>query len=253
MLPKLEGEIILSAPRTIAQFGAFNITIPAGRYFLNSVGSGGASRTFCNEIAFQMESAMGAGASSVTVDDNSDTSVGKVTISRSGAFAITWLDTTVRDLLGFSGNRAAATSHLGDNQAQYLWLPNCGRENGLGPEDSDGAVESDFSLSVSTDGTVYGLGYSLRYFDTMEFNFIWGQKAWTIKEVTVNESLQRFYEMVIARGLRVRYHKDRSVDGTLRTWVIEDATSYQPRTVVPGWTDSVKSLFSIKYKVRKTS
>jgi hypothetical protein len=100
---------------------------------------------------------------------------------------------------------------------------------------------------------VYAMGYSLRYFDNLELGFLWGQKAYKALEVSANESLQKFYEQVIARGLKVRYHKDRSDDATFRTWVVEDAQQYNPRTVVPGWTDSAKSLFEIRYRVRKTS
>lgn len=253
-LPKLEGEIVLSAATTVGTFAGSVITMPAGRYFLNTIGSGGATRTFLLELKNQLDTGPG-GVWTVTSDDDADASTGKITIARNSNYTATWTSTNVRDLLGFTGNltTAATSSFTSDNQAQYLWLPNCGRQNGLGPEVSDGAVESDYTMSMGTDGTVFAVGYSARYFDSMEFGFVWGQKCWKALEVVVNESAQRYYEMVIMRGLRTRYHKDRSNDSTLRTWVMEDAGTFNPRTVVPGWTDSPKSLFEFRYKVRKVS
>lgn len=256
-LCKLEGEIIISTATVLATMndggGADTITIPAGRYFLNTVGSGGATRTLLAEIAFQMETAMGAGSSSVTVDDNSDTSVGKVTISRSSAFSVTWSSTSLRDALGFTGNLGSASSHLSTNHAKYLFLPNCGRSGVLGPDASDGAIEADYTLSIGTDGTAYALSYSKRYRDSLEFRTLKGSKTWTAMDVTTNEAYQQFYEDVISLGLRVRYHADRSSDATFRTWVVEDGGSFAPVAVREEWTESTESLWAIRHLVRKTS
>jgi hypothetical protein len=256
-LMKLEGEIVITASTVLATMndggGADTITIPAGRYFLNTIGSGGATRTFLNEIAFQMESSMGAGSSSVTVDDTADTALGKVTISRSSGFSITWSSTSLRNALGFTGNSSTATSHTGSNHAKYLFMPNCGRSGVMGPETSDGAIEADYTLSMGTDGTVYALAYSKRYMDSLEFRTLKGSKTWSALDVTTNEALEQFYGDVISLGLRVRFHKDRSDDATFRTWVIEDGSKFQPSPVKDDWVDSTESLWAIRYVVRKTT
>lgn len=250
-LLKLEGEIVLAASTNVATFGASTITMPAGRYFLNSVGNG--SNSFCDELEAQMESAMGAGSSSVTIDDNSDTSFGVVTIARSSAFTITWTSTSIRDLLGFSGNRGSAASHVSNFHVKYLFLPNCGRSGIMAPESSDGAIESDYTLSLGTDGTAYALAYSKRYKDTLEFRMLKGSKTWEATASLTHETFQQFYEDVISLGLRVRFHRDRATDGTYRTWVVEDGGSFAPTPVIDNWTDSTESLWAIRYMVRKTS
>src|SRR6266540_6286804 len=175
-LMKLEGEIVLASSTTVGTFGASTIVMPAGRYFLNTVGNG--SNSFCDELEAQMESTMGAGSSSVTIDDNSDTSFGVSTISRSSAFAITWTSTSIRDLLGFFNNRSANATHVSSFHVKYLFMPNCGRSGVMGPETSDGAIESDYTLSLGTDGTAYALSYSKRYKDSLEFRMLKGSKTW---------------------------------------------------------------------------
>lgn len=250
-LPKLEGEIILTSATLVGTFGAFAITMPAGRYFLNTAGTG--ARGFLAELANQMEVTMGAGASSVTVDDNSDASFGVVTIARSGAFAITWSSTAIRDLLGFLGNRAAALSHVSNVHAKYLWLPSCGRSGLMAPSTSNGALEADYSISLGTDGTPYVISYSVRELDSMEFRHVRGSKAWISQEALINESFERFYRDVVAFGLRLHFHKDRSDDATFRTWVVENGGSYQPRAFDERWVDGPECLWAFRYVVRKTS
>lgn len=255
MLCKLEGEIVISTATVAGDFGGSPIIMPVGRYFLNSIGSGGATRSFCDELDNQLTVTLG-GTWTVTVSDGTDTSTGVVTINRSIgiAYTVTWAaDAAIRNILGFTGNLGSATSHTGTAQAKYLWLPNCGRSGIMAPDASNGAVETDYSFSMGTDGTPYALAYSTRYKDSMEFRTVKGSKSWISKESVVNESFERFYTDVIGYGMRVRYHADRSVDATYRTWVVEDGGRYAPATVREDWADGAESLWSFRYLVRKTT
>lgn len=47
----------------------------------------------------------------------------KVHLSASATFAITWTNTTLRDLLGFTGNLSAASSYDAPNISPLLWSP----------------------------------------------------------------------------------------------------------------------------------
>lgn len=255
MLPKLESEIVISTATIAGTFGGSVITMPVGRYFLNSIGDGGATRSFCNELDNQLTTALG-GAFEVTVADGTDTSTGVVTINRSSgvAFTVTWAaNTAIRDLLGFTGNLSSATSHTGTQQAKYLWLPNCGRSAIMSPEASNGAIETDFSFAMGSDGTPYAIAYSTRYKDSMEFRMVKGSKAWISKEVTVNESFEQFYTNSIGYGLRIRFHADRSSDSTYRTWVVENGGAYAPVPVREEWADGANSLWGFSYQVRKAT
>lgn len=251
-LLKLEGEIILTAVTPIAVMGGFAVSMPAGRFFLNSIGTG-VTRSFCDELEFQMESAMGAGSSSVTVNDDTDAATGKVTISRSSAFTVTWNSTALRDLLGFTGNLGSASSHLAPNHAKYLHLPSAGRSGVMSPSTSTGAEFSDFSAALSTGGEVYAVGYSIRSEDTLDLRHQRGKKTWIGQESIVNESLQRFWRDTIALGRRIRFHADRSVDATYRTWVVLDAGHYDPRAFDERWVEGPECLWAIRYRVGEVS
>lgn len=253
-LMKLEGEIVIAADLNIGTFAGSTITVPQGNYFLSSTGDGGATLSLTAKLKALLDAGPG-GTWTVTVDDDADTSLGKVTIARNSNYTATWNSTDFRNALGFTGDlsTASTSSFTGANQAKYLFLPNCGRSGVMGPEASDGAIESDYTISISTDGGLYALAYSKRYLDSLEWRTLKGSKVWNCLDVTTNEALEQFWNDVIFYGLRVRFHADRSVDATYRTWVIENAGSFNPQPVRPDWTDSTESLWAIRYQVRKSS
>lgn len=250
---KLEGEIILTANTILGTFAGSVITIPLGRYFLTSIGSGGATRSLLLEIKNQLDTGPG-GVWTVTVDDTTDSATGQVTIARNSNYTATWTSTTLRDALGFTGNLSTAStaSFTGANHAKYLFLPNVGRSGILSPESSTGAVETDHTIAIAPDGTLYALAFSSRSYDSLEFRMLKGNKAWSTFAVLTNEALQQFYIDVIARALRVRFYADRSVDATFRTWRVEDAGHYDPKPLREDWVGA-NALFDIRYKVRETS
>src|SRR5574343_1703060 len=200
-LMKLEGAIVLSSSTVVGTFAGSSVSISADTWYLNSPGySYGTS--FLQEFKAQLDAATGR-TWTVTCDDDSDTSTGKITIScTGGATTATWSSTSIRNALGFTGNLGSGTTWTGDNQAKYLWLPNCGRSGVLGPDASNGAIEADYSFAMGTDGTPYVLSYNTRYKDTLELRTVLGSKTWTTHEVTVNESFETYYGSVIAYGLR---------------------------------------------------
>lgn len=122
----------------------------------------------------------------------------------------------------------------------------------LSPQGGTGAVILDYSLAVGPDGTARALAYSTRSHDNMEFRTVLGSKMWTSLEVTVNEAFETFYRSVIAYGLRIRFHKDRSVDATYRTW-LTDTGNLEPAPVREDWTDSAASLWQCRYGVVETT
>lgn len=250
---KLEGEIVISTATVVGTFAGSAITMPVGRYFLNSVGSGGATRSFLAEFKYQLDTATGR-TWTVDCDDTNDTSTGLITITVSGAATTgTWTSTDIKAILGFTTDLTGPTiAWQGTRQAKCLWLPNCGRSGVLGPEGSNGAIESDYSMALGTDGTPYVLAYATRYKDSLEFRTVLGSKCWSTHEVTVNESFETFYGNVIAYGLRLRYHLDRNDDATYRTWLVEDGNHFDPVPVREDWTGS-KSLWAFRYSVRKTT
>lgn len=48
---------------------------------------------------------------------------GKVTFAAGSAYTVTWTDTNLRDLLGFSGNLSSASTHTADYTPESVWFP----------------------------------------------------------------------------------------------------------------------------------
>jgi hypothetical protein len=52
----------------------------------------------------------------------SGATAGYITISSSATFALTWTDTELRDILGFSGNLSGQTSYTATYRPKYTWI-----------------------------------------------------------------------------------------------------------------------------------
>jgi len=117
-------------------------TVAAGTYTITS---------FCT--------ALGTAWSATTTDTVTATpSLGEagtqiVTIASSANLAVTWTDTDQRDLLGYTGNLTAATSHVAPNGCQGVWLPDCELNSPYGPNDP-GHYDSDMAQLMSPTGVV---------------------------------------------------------------------------------------------------
>jgi len=79
---------------------------------------------------------------------------GLVVIVMSGSTALTWGAATIlRDLLGFTGDRTAATSHVADVQSVLLWVPL--RKDQPGPDgliDDEGETRNLIDVSAGRNG-----------------------------------------------------------------------------------------------------
>ena len=81
------------------------------------------------------------------------TEAGFVRLVSSGIFAITWnLATTLRDLLGFSADLAAASSYTAPNRSTLLWRPGTRLSPERSPRLSHGAYVADLSVHQGTQG-----------------------------------------------------------------------------------------------------
>lgn len=218
-------------------FVNYTITIPAGDYYISEL---------IAEIEDQMNDSGGAGASDayhVTIDDNSDTSTGKVTISIDASvidsFEITWTDTDLRDVLGFTGASTGAitgpgaTSVTGDDHALALHLPNCHISGQLVPDGDAGVYIHDGTMTVAPDGTACALSYSSRRENFIRLAFLKGYKTWTSLERIDNESFETLWVGYLRRGVPFRYYRDRSVDAAYATYLSPSLMrGYAPRLVV---------------------
>ena len=232
------------------------VTIPAGEYYLTSIGDG--TRSLADEIAFQLTSnATLAGTYTVAVTDDTDTASGKLTIAVTGVTStnITWSNTTFRDIIGFTGTSTGAdTTHTGASQCRYLWLPNTGPSSMSYPFPTTtaqhfGMRATDGSFAQAPSGQTVSLKYNTRYFNEVGFNTLLGNKTVIVLESTTNESLEKFYEDVIGEGLRLRFYKDRSDNAVFWTFVTETFKDFNPTPNEMGWMSSANSLWSYSSKL----
>lgn len=108
---------------TATQGGANTITLTAGEYYPKGY-TGESNVQFIEHLEDQLAAL--AGTPTVTLDlDNTNSRVGKVHIDwDSTSTSVTWGSaTTLRDILGFTGDLNAATSHTGTYAMRYVWLP----------------------------------------------------------------------------------------------------------------------------------
>lgn len=250
-LPKLEGCITIPsagwACTIVKADGNHTISLPAGTYYMST--SDSTSYTLvsqweakADDTGHSFTASLSATTGRVTLTDNSGSN--KMT-------GITWTATDLRDALGFSGSESFSGGAVtGAYQARYLFMPNCGRgPQYMAPDGADGAQESDLTMAVSPSGHIRCYGYETRYVDVLDFPQLQSAKTWIADEVTVNESLQKFWQDVMSSGARFRYHPDGTVAGTYVTWVA-DAPAYQPKPLVPGW-DNAVALWGWSANVRK--
>lgn len=206
-----------------------NLSFAEGNYYLIDL---------LAQVQTQLNAQGGGSAYTVTVDDNTDSSTGKVTITKSaGTFTITWsLSSGLRDALGFTGTLTpAAVTFTGGSASPHIWLPTCGRVTAaLGDGDSGWPTKTG-TVAISPDGTTRTwVSASTRYEDVIAFDCLRGYRVLQSHEAVVNESLQTFWTYSIGLGKPFRYYKDRSVDGTYVPYVAfeEPMLSFRPERLI---------------------
>lgn len=229
---KLEARITVPTGGYDATVGGVTKTVPAGTYYMSSPGSG--ARDFLDEVALQF------GASSV-VGSFSENGTGLVTISFSGATAIDWIDTELRDLLGFTGNLAAAAAHVSTQSARNIWLPDV-EWNALNGSSGywRGYRESDERSASNPAGYVWVvMGQERVCLDDLAWHGLKQAKVWQANETTVNQSLERFWRDGVwgtaawgTAGGPIRFYPVASLDTGYGTYKPLDSKFFRPEQIV---------------------
>lgn len=174
-----------------------------------------------------------AGTYSLILDDT-DNGTGRVTISATGvaSFAITWPDETLRDALGFTGSVSGAATYISPSACPYVWLPDRRRVDPPTPEGMKGfPVPRTIVTRSNSASKALSLGFN--YDSKLQFRLMRGNKVWRCFEQVTNESLENFYELIIGRGVPVRYHTDRANDTRYVDWRIMPTWAVRPE--VPAY------------------
>jgi hypothetical protein len=246
---KLEGRIAVPS-------GGWSMDVTEITGGIATVTVAGQGTYFLKDLIVQIGSALTANATLVgtytlSLDDDSLTSTGRVTVTFSGVggpglVTLNFNQTALRDALGCTTGLAGTSPLTSPNASPFIWLPNCQRGPALAPDGTVGAPLTDASFTMAKH-----LVYSTRYADILRYQYILGQKAWTTSESVINESLQTWWLQVIGRGYPFRYHPDRSVDATYVEYRAVKVGEMGLSAVVPTWTSGSASLWSWETEVVK--
>lgn len=268
-MPKLETRIVVPTggwtitTADTATPGGYTPVLPAGDYYLSSTAPGG-SVSFLAQVGTTLSH--GGLIYTATLDDTTDVSTGKVTISQTNnpaTFTLSWPNTTLRDLLGFTGTATSTTigGHsdlVAPKQVRYLWLPSTQRQPavpdpvfGEGSQDF-GVPETDYIVTTAPSGATTRTVFSTRRTERLVFDPLRGSKTWLSNEVVANESFECFWlDLMAEGGAPFRYHSDRNVDATYWTMVFDqDAARLGATPTVKGWVGPA-SLWHLEMGVKK--
>jgi hypothetical protein len=222
-LPKIEGEVYVPPAGWDLGIedsgGSDSFSIPGGRYYLTSLNGVLLSLTDTISALLNGSSILaGAGDFTLVVDDDYDTSSGRVTIASSEAFDINFTTPALRDALGHQGSASGLDEYVGAFSSPHIWLPDGKRWPAMSPDGWRG-----MRIAASTVGRSPGGRTSARKgpesaVDRLEFGQVRAFKCWQRFEVVPNESWETYWSVNLPR--RVRYHKDRAGDDTFVTYRI---------------------------------
>lgn len=160
--------------------------------------------------------------------DDDDDGTGKVTISATIAFSISFPDEGLMTALGFEEDTDSATSHTAPRHCPLVWLPPRRRWDPPTPEGVDGIPMPTVSVLVAPSGDSYALAHGLRTESSIEFRYLPGFKMWRALEQVPGESWEEFFHATIRRGLPVRYHHDRLQNDQFNQWLVEARWAVMP-------------------------
>lgn len=251
---KLEAQITVPSTTNMISVtdsaGAFNLDIPAGTWWVSSIGSL-ASEDLVGEFEDQLRAKGAADNWSVTCGSG-ENGTGLVTIANpdaDGAWGIAWdggSDPTngviFRNILGFTGNitNGAGSGEVATNHIKFLWLPDAPLQSRYGNQTP--LREADARTTVSPAGHVKSLYgqrravYELSWFASRAKTFVQG-------ESTTGESYEQFWiDGVLGEnawatvGGPVRIHWDADNDLTYTEVRYQEFAQHAPEPIDEQWT-----------------
>lgn len=221
---RLEAQITVPEGGYDVTVGGSGATIPAGAYFIG-----------------ELLDALADEAGITATISRGELGTGRVTLSDSGTFAVTWVDLELRDLLGFTANLSGAASYLAPGAALSLWIATCPYQapNEIGQW--VGWPEADFRSVESASGVVWALTGHKKEIASLMWEAITRRRAVKANEVIVGESFQRFLEDGVwgfapwgTPSGPIRFYP--SADAT--DWVayrVTDLNAFRPEEFADGW------------------
>lgn len=184
--------------------GDQTVALTVGFYFIADEDS------LCTHMTGLIQ-ALGGNYAGMTVAYDADT--GLITIDCDGTTTgITWTDTGLRDLLGFTANLSGATSYTGTHQARYVWRPSraiTGYPAAMTYPEGPLVERSTTRLFRANDGTLRSIEGSLLYDGSFRYENLTKAEVITSSS-TVWETLQQFWKDVVHKGMVINFYPNRT-------------------------------------------
>lgn len=186
--------------------GTFAITLTNGFRFIR-----GKTSESTNQLTEDLTAkSIAADASLVGTTWVYDSSTGKVTATFPTNTAITWTDTGLQTLLGFTGTQSGASAYTGTKQARYTWRPTRSLSVHPGTLQTAWGTRSTTRVIRSKDGTISTVVGNKLYESPLQWKLLPEADVITPSTGTVYRDFENFWKDVSAEGEILRYQPDRS-------------------------------------------
>lgn len=162
----------------------------------------------------------------------------KVKLTNGVAFSVTWTDTGLRDLLGFTGNLAAGTSHTATLVSPLLWSPAKPLTPELSPHGTLGIRRplAFYSMSPS-DGSAFVVKHGTRTDQRWSCTHVDTDRVYTASDL--GGEWATFFDEVAAKGYQWYVYPDVTEDpGSATAATLSGALGpyvFTPAGRAPGW------------------
>mgnify|MGYP003557859271 FL=1 len=152
----------------------------------------------------------------------------KIRMSNSTAFSVDWgSDTTLRDLFGYTGNLASATSHLAPNVSPLLWAAGRPWSYCAGLDGGNGLLTKDTYAGRSGPGQVVATEHNTWYENEFRWRYVNVSRMETVPTAT-NGTYAVVWDQVLSRFRRFWLARNRTEDASDDTTNIHLTGSYLP-------------------------
>jgi hypothetical protein len=162
------------------------------------------------EIQARVRLFSGFSAFNCTVSD-----AGIVNMNRGSNFTVTWTDTALRNILGFTADLSGASTYTAPNQHMYGWYPDSPISERDGDERQAGVRTSDTQVMRAPGGQVNTITFAEFVDRTFSLGWIAKERAMAVPTDTQttaarvkNRSYEEFWQQVGKPGRRFRWYPD---------------------------------------------
>lgn len=184
-----------------------SVSLDTGTYYIAGY-SGETTNNLVEHIQDKMAAETGFSAATCTYNANS----GLVSLGFAATTNVTWTDTDLRDLLGFTADLDSASSYTGTNEAKYVWRPNISLSGH--PVTGSRVFEPESTTLVyrARDGTTTSVVGTKLYRAQLEYSMLDEARIIIPSTGTVNREFETFFEDVIHSGQPIRLYFDRTLN-----------------------------------------